>query len=450
MYVAPSGTVSSTTIAYRSPSTVITPGATPAYKSTGLLSNVVAGTARMRLGTTTAYTLMSDPVAGTIPAGNWSIYSDWTPTATNFIPGLTYHWALCFKPTGGSEQCGTDQTFVAVAADSTRPTINSVTYLGAEAGTVQDPVRGNSVAFRLTFSEPVKDLTNCLFISQAGIAVGQATWSPLSGLSTSYVVTIPLTEIGQGAVGVSVGTTCPSKITDAAGNTLSNSLSKSVTIDRLAPDTTAPAISTAALPGVSLTNPLQTWTASDAGGLASFQMKSRTTTRTGVVGAWSAPTILGRTVRQAPLAIVPGTTRCDQVTAYDTAQNHTAGAIRCTVTPLDERATLNTGVWTKFANTAAFGATLSRSTQVGATKYLPGVKGHSVVLVARKQPGAGTVQVLVNGVVKYTWNLASPTVQNKQVLNLTVPAGFTNARVSVRVKAAGTAGVWIDALGVGA
>ena len=406
----------------------------------------MAGTAHMQLGATTNYELLNDPA--TIPdADTWQVTDDWTPPANSFTPGKTYHWRMCFTPNVGSAVCGVDQTFVAAASDSLRPTINSITYLGAEAGTALDPVTSPSASFRLAFSEPVR-LGGCLSAGIGGVSTGQIDIAPPSGLAQTFVVTFPDVS-GQGHIGLTVGGSC-SAITDAAGNTLSNSASKDVQVDRPVPDTIAPTIATTALPGVSLATPLQKWTATDAVGLASFQLKTRTTTRAGVTSAWSAPTLLARTVRQAPITIIPGTTRCDQVTVYDTSQNKTAGTVRCTTTPLDERATLKTGTWTSYANASAFTATLSRSLQIGATRYLPGVKGHSVVLVARKQPGAGTVQVLVNGAVKYTWNLASPTVQNKQVLNLSVPAGFTNAAVSVRVKAPGTTGVYIDALGVGA
>ncbi len=452
MYVAPNGTSGPPSIGYLSPSTTITPGATPGYNSVAMLTTGVAGTGRFIIGTSAGSNSLgtADDVVGAIGVGEWVINNNWENSSNQvkaFVPRATYHWKLCFTPSGGSEQCGADQTFVAVGADSVRPTVSSVTYLGANAGTALDPVTSKAVSFKMTFSEPVQGVGNCLTESTGGLSAGIIQLSPSTGLSTSYLVTVPNVGLGSGVIGVGV-MSCPS-VTDAAGNTLSNSASNSVIVNRTVDDTTAPAIATLALPAVSLSTATQKWNASDAVGLGSFRVKSRTTSQGGVVGAWTAGTSYSRTLRQAPLATVRGATRCDSVTAYDTSGNSTTAATRCTITPFDERSVSSTGTWTKPANSSAYYAsTISKSSQVGATKFLTGAKGNRVVVVAQKRPGAGTIQVLVNGVVKSTISLAATSIKNKQVFTVVVPS-FTNAKVSVRVKTAGTTGVWIDGFGVG-
>ena len=178
-------------------------------------------------------------------------------------------------------------------------------------------------------------------------------------------------------------------------------------------------------------------------------MRSRTTNYKGSTGVWSSPTSVGPTVRSALVTATRGSKTCVEVVATDQSSNSQAGALRCTITPFDERSVSSTGTWTKPANSSAYYAsTISKSSQVGATKFLTGAKGNRVVVVAQKRPGAGTIQVLVNGVVKSTISLAATSIKNKQVFTVVVPS-FTNAKVSVRVKTAGTAGVWIDGFGVG-
>ncbi|MEI6374775.1 MAG: hypothetical protein WCP26_13430 [Actinomycetes bacterium] len=444
MYVAPNGTSGPPSIGYKTPSTDITRGSAPTYKSNALLTTGVAGTAHLQLGTTTSYGLINDPVS--IPgADTWLVWDDWTPTANTFTAGQTYHWRLCFTPNSGSPVCGADQTFVAVAADAVAPTVLSVTPLS-------NPVTGPNAVFKVTFSEPVTGLNGptATTMSAANISTGTVTFTPAAGYAQVQTVTVP---VGLSTAGsqLRLYVLAGSDIHDAAGNALASGGSSAlVTIDRPTADTTKPTLTTTPLPAVNLGSSfVQRWTASDAGGLASFRVRSRTTTYKGSTGVWNNPTSVGPTVRSAIVTATRGSKSCVEVIATDQSANSTTGTTRCTLTPFDERSVSTTGTWTKPANSSAYYAsTISKSTKVGATKFLTGAKGNRVIVVAQKRPGAGKIQVLVNGVVKSTINLASTSVKNKQVFTITVPA-FSNKTVTVKVLTAGTTGVWIDGFGVG-
>jgi hypothetical protein len=405
----------------------------------GQIRTNVPGTARFRLGTTTSYTLASDSL-GALAAGSWQAWDDWTP----FVPvwGTTYHWTLCFTPSGGSEICGADQTFVGIPADGTPPTLLSVVALS-------NPVTGRYATYRFSFSEPVSGLPDELYMSSGGLSgVGNPVISPASGLAKVWTITVDV-GTGSGHLGVGIGNR--GIIKDASGNPLSGpGGGTDATVNRATADVTKPTLSTVALPAVSLVTAVQKWVAADNVALASFSVKTSTTTAAGTGGTFGKAALYGPLVRQATVPVTPGTTRCVQVVAGDTSGNTTAGATRCTATPADERGARSTGKWTAVSSSAAYTRTLSKSVKVGSTKYLTGLKGHSIIVVAQKAKGAGTVQVLLNGRVVATWVLNAARTTPKSVLVIPVRAGFSRASVSVRVKVAGKAGVLVDGLGVGA
>lgn len=157
---------------------------------------------------------------------------------------------------------------------------------------------------------------------------------------------------------------------------------------------------------------------------------------------------MGPAVRSAAVSLAAGSTRCVRVLAADTSGNRSTSASTCTSTPADDRVARTSGTWTNVASTAAFRGTLSKSVQAGATKYLTGVKAKKVIVVVQKGPGAGSIEVRVNGVPRGTYPLASATTRSRQVITVTLPTVVTGATVTVRVASAGSTGVRIDGLGV--
>jgi hypothetical protein len=215
-------------------------------------------------------------------------------------------------------------------------------------------------------------------------------------------------------------------------------------------DSIHPTIASAAMPTVTLgTTVRQAWSASDNTGLAGFAVQTRTTSVTGTIGLWRVATTYSAATRQAYIPTSRGTTICARVTALDLAGNQSTGTIRCTTTPFDERSISSSGTWSLLpASTAYFGGTLSRSVQVGASKYISKAKGSRVVLVATKTVGGGSVTIRINGVVKATLSLAASATLNRQTLVVPITGGFSGAKVEVRVATTGSAGVRIDGLGV--
>lgn len=55
------------------------------------------------------YDTISNPHIGPVPpGGDFLIYEDW-----GFDPGRSFHWRLCYLPSGGPEVCGADRVFQA-------------------------------------------------------------------------------------------------------------------------------------------------------------------------------------------------------------------------------------------------------------------------------------------------------------------------------------------------
>ena len=74
----------------------------------------VGGTGNFDIGTTQSYGF-SEPA--TIPAGGatWLAFDDWGPPFA-VSPNTTYHWRFRYKPTGGNEIFGVDQSFTTAAS----------------------------------------------------------------------------------------------------------------------------------------------------------------------------------------------------------------------------------------------------------------------------------------------------------------------------------------------
>ncbi len=440
--VLPSGGTQAPVIYYPSPSTAITPGNPPSHISYANVTNSTTGNVFFDIGTSPASYSYRSPAYG-VNAGSNQIQTAWS----GLTGGQIYYWRFCFRATGASVDtaCGTEQHFTALAADSVRPTVVSITPLA-------NPVHGPNAAFKIVFSEPVTGVMNSLVGSSSNLTVGTATLSPSSGYSSVFTLTVPvgLTSPGISST-LSESVLQTTLVTDVAGNTLANSASSgNVSVVRPTADTARPSIVSASLPAVSLGAASQAWTASDAGGLGYFSMKTLTKTAAGVSSAWSSAKIYGPTLRKATVAVTAGRTTCDSVTAVDSSGNRTTATTRCTATPFDDRSLHRVGTWTNVTSTSAFNRTLSKSVAVGASVTITAATGHSVIVVANRAVGAGVIQVLVNGVVKSTWNLAASTSLPKQILQVPITGGFSHATISVRVKSKGSTGVLIDGFGIGA
>ena len=446
-YVLPTdnGGARATQIVYPTPSTTITPGNPATHESRAYVVAPSAGTVRFYVSLASG-SYPNPPLVASLPyGGTWLESVAWTPVT----PGTTYYWKVCFTPIGRSQTCGAEQSFKAIGSDAVAPTLDSITVLGPRSGSLAKPITARTVTFRLTFSEPVEGVINRLTESVAGVDLsGQPTTtvSPTTGLARVHTVTIA-SGVGVGTRGI--GVIAGSGVTDSSGNALAAGRSIKVHVSRATVDTLAPRISTTALPLVSLRAFTQKWTASDGGGLGYFTVTTRDTSTAGVDGVWGSPVALGAAVRSQGIAVAPGSTRCVRVVASDKNGNSATGTVRCTTTPSDDSTIGSTGTWTRLpASSLYFRSTLSRSTQVGATKFIVGAKVKRIVVVVQKRPGSGTIEVRVNGAVIETHSLARSSTANRQMIVVTLPTLLTGATVDVRVKSSGSSGVRVDGLGV--
>ena len=102
-------------VLYPSPSTLITVGPPPYYKSQAYIYTFgLGGTAYFELGTSASYGLILNSLP--IPAGQNAFYAwdDWVPlppAAFPLAPNTTYHWRLRFVGSNAQTYNGVDQTF---------------------------------------------------------------------------------------------------------------------------------------------------------------------------------------------------------------------------------------------------------------------------------------------------------------------------------------------------
>jgi len=457
VYVLPSTSSGVVTpeFAYPSPSTERTPGNPPTHISTGFVTTPKSGTAKFQVKSGGSFV---DVPGGSVflnQAATWVIKLQWDTT----VQGFTWNWRMCFTPTGGSTTCGAQQTFTGLSSDSTAPTLTSIALVNnAHAGTPGDRVTSPKFTVRMTFSEPVTGVEGALFASSSGLTLPNpdaVVVSPNNTAGVTYSSTYTVTlNSGLGSGKRATGLFGAGfLVTDRAGNGLAVGGSVDVWVNRPTADIAKPTITTAVPPVVTLTPTFrQSWTSSDPGsGLGFFTVQSLVNSLAGAVGPFDTPgTVVAPGQRFANVAIAQGTTRCVRVTATDASGNSQAGTVRCSAKPVDDRGTSATGSWTNVAATTAFRGTLVRSSSAGATRFLTGVKAKRIIVVAEKRPGAGTVEVLVNGAVKGTFSLAASSVRPKQTIVVTLPSAVSGARIAVRVKTTGSSGVRIDGLGASA
>lgn len=184
------------------------------------------------------------------------------------------------------------------------------------------------------------------------------------------------------------------------------------------PDSTAPVVSTAALPAAALGASVGLrYAATDSGaGVASYDVRYRRAAFNAGFGAltypstWQATTATGRTT-----TATAGSTYCFSARARDVAGNTSAwSAERCTATPLDDRALAASTGWTRATSTASYLRTVTSTRASGRTLSRTAVRARRLSLVATTCSGCGTVGVYWNGTLlrKVSLNAAGTAYQH--------------------------------------
>lgn len=217
-------------------------------------------------------------------------------------------------------------------------------------------------------------------------------------------------------------------------------------------------------PTVRITAPLQpfhlgakirlAWTATDANGVASSDVRYRVALAGGAFGPWLQPkSWRGLKTRSVMFNQArTGTTTCFSVRARDKAGNVSGfSPERCAARPVDDLTLIASGSWTRRHDVSGFyeGTVTSTRTR-GATLTIRHAHVQELAIVATVCPGCGRVQVLFNGVaVGETVNLNSPHPASRRIIVLATLPRNEVGTIQLRVVSAG-ARVEVDALGVSA
>jgi hypothetical protein len=175
---------------------------------------------------------------------------------------------------------------------------------------------------------------------------------------------------------------------------------------------------------------------SDTGsGVASYDLRYRSTTYGGTTSRWQYPAGWQRTTRTAftSPALRPGRTYCFETRAHDVAGNRSAwSATRCVTRVLDDTALDVSGGWTRRSVDGYYQHTVTTATAQGSAASLAGTQSRRLAIVATTCPTCGTVGIFIGGTTVATFDLRTSAVHRRAVL--VVPGvAFRSGPLVVRV-----------------
>ena len=191
-----------------------------------------------------------------------------------------------------------------------------------------------------------------------------------------------------------------------------------------------------------------TVSATDAGGVASYDVRYRRATSAGPYGAYVQPWTK-TTATSMSLAVAAGYEYCASVRATDKLGNVGQwSAERCFSRPLDDRslAAATTG-WTRATGGTFYYGTTTQTTAYGKA-LTRSVQGKRFFLVATRCPTCGSVAVYAGNKYLTTVNLAYPTTHKQVLLGLPVQSTLFSGTLKL-VSASSGKLVQIDGLAVG-
>ena len=148
-----------------------------------------------------------------------------------------------------------------------------------------------------------------------------------------------------------------------------------------------------------------TWSASDASGIAAYQLYVSTNG-----GAWTSVALASATARSATLNLTPGNRYVFTVRAKDGAGNWSGWKYGVAITPANlgdaSNAMTYSSGWTRYSRTYATNGTMTSSPRAGARASVK-FTGRAFGWVATKYAGAGKARLYLDGVLQGTWDLYS-------------------------------------------
>ncbi|GAA3587408.1 choice-of-anchor D domain-containing protein [Kribbella ginsengisoli] len=189
-------------------------------------------------------------------------------------------------------------------------------------------------------------------------------------------------------------------------------------------------------------------TATDANGVATYDVRYRRASYAGAYSAYVQPWT-NTTATSMNLAMAAGYEYCVSVRAKDKLGNVGQwSAERCFSRPMDDRLlTLATTGWTRASGSAFYLGTTTQTSAYGKA-LTRSVQGKRFFLVATRCPTCGSVAVYAGSKYLTTLNLASPTTQRQVLLGLPVQTTLFSGTLTFSTRSTGKL-VQIDGLAVG-
>lgn len=191
-----------------------------------------------------------------------------------------------------------------------------------------------------------------------------------------------------------------------------------------------------------------TYTATDSSGVASYDLRYRTASSSGVFGSYIYPRT-GTTGTSHVLTLAAGYEYCVSVRARDVFGN-TSGwtAERCFSRPLDDRA-LSAGAgagWTRSTAAGLYYSTLTSSTKYDAS-LTRSVKMKRAYLLATKCPTCGVVSVYLGSRYLTAINLYAATTQRQVLIGVPAQTSALSGTLRIATRSTGKL-VQIDGLAI--
>ncbi|MCC5947452.1 MAG: PD40 domain-containing protein [Nitriliruptoraceae bacterium] len=205
-------------------------------------------------------------------------------------------------------------------------------------------------------------------------------------------------------------------------------------------DATAPTVTVTAPPRVTLGDRVGiSYRASDASGVASYDVRTRVARSDGAFGDWVLPAgWQGTTATARSVAIVRGREVCVSVRARDTLGNRSAwSAPRCTSRPLDDRSLATSSGWSRGTGSSFLDGTITSTTRAGAELTRGEVRARQVSVIATRCPTCGTADVFIGTTRVGRLDLTAPTTRRQQVIALPVQPAVRTGRLTIRTTSSG-------------
>jgi hypothetical protein len=413
----------------------------------GALERVAAKANGAVLGTYAGTEAGRTPVVS--PDGRWIAYTSVLPThRVSLVPlagGVSPSVTVSYAPQRLSWSPGADRLLlwghpdahstIAVAADGTLG--KEVPLFAQWIEGIRAPVwQGLGIAIPPT--APMMGRTVSIPFDISALSPGTATFCRLDGGAWA-----PCTTPYRATAVIGGAHTFIVKATEPSGRTVV--ASRSFTVDATGPVArmTGPAYQSSVAATATLTV-----SATDASGVASYDVRYRRATSAGPYGDYVQPWT-NTTATSMNLAVAAGYEYCVSVRAKDKFGNVGGwSADRCFSRPLDDRSmtTASTG-WTRATGSTFYYGTTTQTTAYGKALTRT-VQGKRFFLVATRCPTCGSVAVYAGNRYLTTVNLAYPTTHRQVLLGLPVQSTLFSGTLKF-VSASNGKLVQIDGLAVG-